>query len=51
MNLAIPFSIDMTERSFCISCFVINRKYDLISFSLLKLYLQDADIMGQIRNI
>lgn len=31
-------------------CFVVDLKYDLISFSLLKLRSQDADVTGNVKN-
>jgi len=51
MDLATWCSMDIIDRSFNLVCFVLYLRYDLNSFSLLKLHSQDADITGNVKNI
>jgi hypothetical protein len=51
MDLATSCSMDIIDRLFNLVCFVVDLKYDLISFSLPKLRSQNADVMGNVKNI
>lgn len=44
MILATSLSMDMIDMSFNFPYFVVDFKYDIINFNLLKLRSQDADI-------
>jgi len=51
MVLATSCSMDMIDMSFNFPCFIMDLKYNLISFNLLKVRSQDADVTGSVRNI